>query len=149
MKIAIASDHAGYKMKESIIALITEMGHEITDFGASSEGSMDYPDTGFPAAESVSNGTNDLGVLICGSGIGMSIVANKVKGIRAALCQTEEIAKLAKEHNNANVLVLSGRFTDTQTNRAIVTMWLNTPFSNEERHNKRINKIKDYENNNK
>ena len=108
MKIALASDHAGYKLKEAIKEYLTE--YEVIDFGTNSTESMDYPDTGFKAAETVAKGKCERGILICGSGLGMSIVANKVKGIRAALCNSVELARLSRQHNDANILVLQGRF---------------------------------------
>ncbi len=138
MKIAIASDHAGYQLKEELKAAFPQ--HEFQDFGANSESSMDYPDTGYPAARAVADGTCELGILICGSGIGMSITANKVPGIRAALCGITDVARLSRMHNNANVLVLAGRFTATAYAIEIVKAWLETPFEGG-RHENRINKI--------
>ncbi|MCD4817438.1 MAG: ribose 5-phosphate isomerase B [Candidatus Cloacimonetes bacterium] len=142
MKIAIASDHAGFELKENIKNHLSN--YDITDFGAHTKESMDYPDTGFKAAESVSKGDCERGILICGSGIGMSIVANKVSGIRAALCQTKEFAELSRQHNNANILVLSGRFISHYLANDIIDIWLNTKFENR-RHQKRLDKIKKYE----
>lgn len=138
MKLAIASDHAGYTLKEAIIRAFPE--HEFLDFGAGNEESMDYPDTGFPAAEAVAEGECELGILICGSGIGMSITANKVPGIRAALCSITDIARLSRMHNNANMLVLAGRFTAEPYAVEIIKAWLETPFSGG-RHQNRIDKI--------
>lgn len=138
MKLAIASDHAGYPLKEAIIRAFPE--HDFMDFGAESEESMDYPDTGFPAAEAVAEGECELGILICGSGIGMSITANKVPGIRAALCSITDIARLSRMHNNANILVLAGRFTAAPYAVEIAKAWLETPFSGG-RHQNRIDKI--------
>ncbi|MBS3766603.1 MAG: ribose 5-phosphate isomerase B [Candidatus Cloacimonetes bacterium] len=143
MKIAIASDHAGYELKESIKKILSNF--HIVDFGADSAESMDYPDTGFQAAEAVANDTCDRGIVICGSGIGMSIVANKVQGIRAALCQTKEFAVLSRKHNNANVLALSGRFISKYLAKEIIQVWLNTKFDGG-RHKRRIDKITKYEN---
>lgn len=138
MKIAIASDHAGYDLKEKLKEYLNS--HDIIDFGTNSTESMDYPDTGFPAAEAVSTGEYEKGILICGSGIGMSIVANKVKGIRASLCNQKEIAILTRKHNNSNILVLPGRFLDYNTAIQIVDAWLNTEFEGG-RHQRRIDKI--------
>ena len=138
MKIAIASDHAGYQLKEALKQAFPQ--HEIQDFGTFSESSMDYPDSGYPAARAVADGTCELGILICGSGIGMSITANKVPGIRAALCGITDVARLSRMHNNANVLVLAGRFTATAYAIEIVKAWLETPFEGG-RHENRINKI--------
>ncbi|MCK9331987.1 MAG: ribose 5-phosphate isomerase B [Candidatus Cloacimonetes bacterium] len=138
MRIAIASDHAGYTLKEFIIRSFPE--HEFLDFGTNNEESIDYPDTGFPAAQAVAEGECEFGILICGSGIGMSITANKVPGIRAALCNITDVARLSRMHNNANVLVLAGRFTATHYAVDIVKTWLETPFDGG-RHLNRINKI--------
>lgn len=144
IRIAIASDHAGYELKEKIKQYLKD--YEIIDLGAPSTESMDYPDTGFKAALSVSRNDCSKGILICGSGIGMSIVGNKVKGIRAALCHTKEYAKLSRKHNNANVLVLAGRFISQYLAYEIIETWLKTDFE-KGRHLRRINKIKKYEEN--
>jgi len=138
MKIAIASDHAGFCLKEELMKAMPELDWK--DFGAFNKDSVDYPDTGKPAAESVASGECEKGILICGSGIGMSIVANKVKGIRAALCWMPEIAQLSRQHNNANVLVLAGRFTPVAEAMEIVRVWLATEFEGG-RHQRRIEKI--------
>ena len=138
MKIALASDHAGFPLKEAIKMYLKE--HDLTDFGCFNEESMDYPDTGFPAAMAVRDGKCHRGILICGTGIGMSIVANKVKGIRASLCHCEEFAILTRKHNDSNVLTLPGRFLDENIAIKIVDAWLNTKFENG-RHQKRIDKI--------
>lgn len=142
MKLAIASDHAGFTLKEELKKALPE--HTFVDFGTNSEASMDYPDTGFPAAKAVADGSCDLGILICGSGIGMSITANKVSGIRAALCGTTDVAKLSRMHNNANILVLGARFTAFHYALEICKVWLSTPFEGE-RHQTRIDKIKKIE----
>lgn len=142
MKIALASDHAGFELKEAIKGFLLD--HEIVDYGTFNKQPADYPDTGFLAARAVSRGECDKGILICGSGIGMSIVANKVKGIRAALCDNIQVAALASAHNNANVLVLPGRFIATWLAGQIIKAWLETPFAGE-RHQKRLNKISENE----
>ena len=142
MKIALASDHAGFSLKEKIKEFLTE--YEIEDFGCYNEESMDYPDSGFPAAEAVSRGDCDRGILICGTGLGMSYVANKVFGIRAALCQTAEFARLSREHNDSNILVLSGRFITHEKAKEIIQTWFHTDFAGG-RHQNRINKIIKYE----
>ena len=142
MKIAIASDHAGFELKERIKEFLTE--YEIVDFGSENSDSMDYPDTGFKAAEAVANGICERGILICGSGLGMSIVANKVAGIRAALCQTKQFAELSRRHNNSNILVLSGRFISEYLAKEIINVWFNTEFEGG-RHQKRLDKISNYE----
>ncbi|MBN1327555.1 MAG: ribose 5-phosphate isomerase B [Candidatus Cloacimonetes bacterium] len=142
MKIALASDHAGFELKEAVKHLLND--HEVTDFGTDSSAPSDYPDAGFIAAQAVASGRCDRGILICGSGIGMSIVANKVRGIRAALCHTPLIAGLSRKHNNANVLVLAGRFTASWLAGEIIKTWLNTDFEGG-RHQLRIDKIKEEE----
>jgi len=143
MRIIIASDHAGYKLKKSLIEFLDKK-YSVKDFGTDSEESVDYPDFGFSASEKVAQGEFDRGILICGTGIGMSIVANKVKGIRAALCNSVEIAKLSRQHNDANILVLAGRFMNKNLAVEIVKTWLNTEF-NGGRHKRRIDKIKYFE----
>ncbi|MBW6514032.1 MAG: ribose 5-phosphate isomerase B [Candidatus Syntrophosphaera sp.] len=142
MKIAIAADHAGFELKEAIKAAFPE--HEFSDFGTHSVDSMDYPDTGAPAARAVASGQAERGILICGSGIGMSITANKVPGIRAALCTNTDVARLSRMHNDANILCLAGRFTAIPYAREIVNAWLNTEFEGG-RHQNRIQKITDIE----
>ena len=139
MKIAIASDHAGFELKEAIKQAYPL--HEFVDFGTHDTASMDYPDTGYPAARAVANGECAFGILICGTGIGMSITANKVSGIRAALCMLTDTAKLARKHNDANILVLAGRFTAIPYALEIVSAWLDSSFAGG-RHQQRINKIK-------
>jgi len=145
MKIALASDHAGWELKEAIKPFLSE--HEVTDFGPEKPESMDYPDTGFSAAEAVSRGICDRAIIICGSGIGMSIVANKVKGIRAALCQTVEFARLSRQHNNANALILSGRFISSYLAKEMIDVWLSEKFL-AGRHQNRLDKITEYEKSN-
>ena len=142
MKIALASDHAGYELKEVIKEYLSK--YEVIDFGTHSTKSMDYPDTGFKAAEAVARGECERGILICGSGLGMSIVANKVKGIRAALCNSDELARLSRQHNDANILVLQGRFISKKQAGNIIKTWFSTEFDGG-RHINRINKIKKYE----
>ncbi|MDP2173799.1 MAG: ribose 5-phosphate isomerase B [Candidatus Cloacimonadaceae bacterium] len=138
MKLAIASDHAGFELKEALIKAFPE--HEWMDFGTGSTASMDYPDSGFPAAKAVSEGICEKGILICGSGIGMSITANKVSGIRAALCNCTDTARLSRMHNDANILVLAGRFTAVPYAIDIAKAWIQTAFEGG-RHQNRINKI--------
>jgi ribose 5-phosphate isomerase B len=138
LTIAIASDHAGYCLKNEIKQAFPE--NDWHDFGAFDNAPVDYPETGYPAAHAVADGSCAKGILICGSGIGMSIVANKVRGIRAALCNSIEIARLSRLHNDANVLVLAGRFTATPLALKIIKVWLETPFEGG-RHQARIDKI--------
>lgn len=142
MKIALASDHAGFELKEAIKEYLTE--HELIDVGTNSTESMDYPDTGFKAAEAVAKGECERGILICGSGLGMSIVANKVKGIRAALCNSVELARLSRQHNDANILVLQGRFISYNLAKKIIKAWFSTEFDGG-RHQRRIDKISKHE----
>ena len=138
MKIAIASDHAGFELKNAIILAFPQ--HEFIDFGTHSAQSMDYPDTGRPASQAVADGICAKGILICGSGIGMSITANKVSGIRAALCFNTDFARLCRMHNDANVLVLPGRFIAVPYAIEMVQTWLETDFEGG-RHQNRIDKI--------
>lgn len=140
MKIAFASDHAGFKYKKELSAWLKEKGYQILDFGTYVEDSVDYPDYAFPAAEAVASGVADLGVIICGSGVGMSIVANKVTGIRAANCCTAEMARLARQHNNANILTLGQRIVDIETAKDMIVEFLEGEFEGG-RHMIRVEKI--------
>ncbi|HPR17306.1 MAG TPA: ribose 5-phosphate isomerase B [Candidatus Cloacimonadota bacterium] len=142
MRIALASDHAGFELKEAIKADLGK--YEVVDFGAFSPEPVDYPDTGFAAAKAVVNGSCERGILVCGSGIGMSIVANKVPGIRAALCHSAEYAVLSRKHNDANILVLAGRFTSAETAKEIIAAWFATEFEGG-RHQRRLDKITKFE----
>lgn len=146
MKIAIASDHRGYSAKEQVTAFLTSGGHEVKDFGCASLESCDYPDHGIEAAEHVASGESEHGILFCGTGIGMSIAANKVAGIRAALCHDELTAELARRHNGANVLCLPADLLGTELMKRVVDVWLNTAFEGG-RHERRVNKITAYESN--
>ena len=140
MIIAIASDHAGYELKNNIKSYLEKKPLSVEDFGTFKNDAVDYPDYGILAARAVSQGKADKGILICGSGIGMSIVANKVNGIRAALCMTEEMAEMSRKHNDANILVLGGRMIDFDEAKKAVDVWLKTAFEGG-RHLRRINKI--------
>jgi ribose 5-phosphate isomerase B len=140
MKISLASDHAGFRLKEEIKARLTAQGHEVLDRGCDDENSVDYPDFGVLAARDVAGGESQRAVLVCGSGIGMSMVANKVRGIRAALCTSPELAEMSRRHNDANVLALGARFTDTALALRILDGWLSTPFEGG-RHQRRVDKI--------
>ena len=144
MKISIASDHAGFELKEKIKKYLLELGHEYEDFGTNSNESVDYPDFALKVAGSVAKKECDRGILICGSGIGMSMAANKVHGIRAALCCNVEMARLSREHNDANVLTMGARMIDENTAKDIVRVWLTTEFAGG-RHSRRVKKMRDIE----
>ncbi|MBL1407909.1 ribose 5-phosphate isomerase B [Sphingobacterium faecale] len=140
MKIAIGSDHAGFDYKEEIIAYLKELGHEVQDFGPSTADSVDYPDFAHPVATSIENAKNELGVLICGSANGVAITANKHQGIRAAIAWQNEIAALARQHNNANIICIPARFVDLDLAKKITQTFLTTDFEGG-RHANRVNKI--------
>ena len=144
MNIAIGSDHAGYSMKEDIKDYLTSLNHNFEDFGTDSIASVDYPDFAIKIAEAVASGKFERGILICGSGIGMSIVANKVPGIRASLCYNIYTAWVSRKHNDANILTLGARVISKDQARQIVKVWLETPFEGG-RHKRRLNKIKEIE----
>ena len=144
MKIALASDHAGYREKERLKPLLSELGVEFEDLGAISEESVDYPDYARRVAERVARGEAEQGLLVCGSGIGMAIAANKVAGVRAALVWSEETARLARQHNDANVLALGARTTPEAEIPKIVRAWFSTQFDGG-RHCARLEKIKQIE----
>jgi ribose 5-phosphate isomerase B len=139
-KIGMASDHAGYELKEALKPMLIELGYEIKDFGTHSTESMDYPDVAHPLAIAVENGDVDFGIAMCGSGNGISMTLNKHQGIRAALCWTPELAALAKQHNNANILSLPARFISVNDAKEIVKSYLNATFEGG-RHQRRIDKI--------
>lgn len=141
MKVYIGSDHGGFQLKEKIKGLLEEKGLEISDLGTQGTESCDYPDFAKAVAEKVASEPEAKGILICGTGIGMSMTANKAKGIRAALCHNEFTAQMAREHNNANVLCLGERVLDESTALKIVEVFLETGFSGEERHARRVKKI--------
>lgn len=140
MKIAIGSDHAGFALKAKIKQLLTDKNIEVEDFGAFSTDSVDYPDFAHPTSEAVENGKADLGILLCGSGNGIAMTANKHQNIRAAICWNTELAELARQHNNANVLVLPARFIPEALGLEIVEAFLNAEFEGG-RHERRVNKI--------
>ncbi len=144
MKVAIGADHRGYDAKCRIKAFLQESGREVRDFGTDSAKAMDYPDPAFAASAAVQSGECDIGVLLCGSGIGMSITANKVRGIRAALCHDELTAEMARRHNDANILCLPADLVGESLMHRIVEVWLKTSFEGG-RHSKRIQKIGDIE----
>lgn len=140
MRIAIGSDHGGFDQKTPIIAHLEGLGHTVEDFGPSDTASVDYPDYADPVARAVANGTADWGILICGTGIGMALVADKVAGVRAAPIQNVNFAHLFRQHNNGNVLCLSGRFVSLEDNLAIIDEFLTTEFEGG-RHAQRVEKV--------
>jgi ribose 5-phosphate isomerase B len=140
VKIAIGTDHAGYRYKEKIKGFLTEAGHEVQDFGTFSDESCDYPDFIFPVAKAVAEGAFERGIVLGGSGNGEAIAANKVKGIRCAVCWNTLSAEMARRHNDANVLSLGERMIYEDQLEAIVATWLETPFDGG-RHERRIQKI--------
>jgi len=140
MKIVVGSDHRGFQAKQLIKAIVAQLGHECVDVGTDSSDPVDYPDHAYLAAMAVANKEADRAILACGTGIGMSMTANKVKGIRAALCHDELSAQISRHHNDANVLCVSGDLIGEVLLRKIVEVWLSTEFSGG-RHLRRINKI--------
>ena len=145
-RIALAADHAGFDEKEKIKATLTEMGIDFVDLGTTSTDSVDYPDYALKVGRAVAGGEVDQGLLVCGSGTGMAIAANKVHGVRAAVAWSPEIARLAREHNNANVLSLPARFLNDEQAKDIVKAWFEADFEGG-RHERRVEKITDLEKN--
>jgi ribose 5-phosphate isomerase B len=145
MKLAIGADHGGYLLKEEIKVYLTARGIEFEDFGTFSEASVDYPQIAAKVAHAVANGTYERGLLFCGTGIGISIAANKVKGIRAAVCADEFSAEFCRRHNNANIFCLGGRVVTTEQAKKLVGIYLDTPFEGD-RHLRRVSQITDIEN---
>ena len=145
MKIALGSDHGGYALKCDIIQLLEKLGHEYKDFGCYSTESCDYPDFAGPAAQAVASGECDRGIVCCTTGIGVSITANKVKGIRCALLDNPMSARLTREHNDTNMMALGAAVTGEMLALEIVDVWLDTEFSHAERHQRRIDKVMAYE----
>jgi ribose 5-phosphate isomerase B len=141
MKIAIAADHRGHSVKEKVVALLSEQGHEVIDLGTNSSRSCDYPDLGFKAARAVAEKRVERGILVCGTGIGMSIVANKVDGVRAAVCNDELTAQISRRHNDANVLCLASDVLGEELMRRIVASWMSCEFERGGRHERRVRKI--------
>ncbi len=139
-RIPIASDHAGFELKERLRAALTELGYTAADIGTHSTASTDYADYAHPLAQEVAGGQAERGVLLCGTGLGMSYVANRYPGVRAAVAWTPEVAALARKHNDANVLVLPARFVSDEDAIAILKAWLDTPFEGG-RHERRVEKI--------
>lgn len=141
--IAIAADHGGFEYKQRIVDLLRERNYEVLDFGVTSDAPADYPDVARAAAEAVSRDEAYRGILVCGSGIGMEIVANKSAGVRAANCTSVEMARLAREHNDANMLAIGQRLVDWSTAEQMVEAFLLTDSSSEDRHRRRVSKIHD------
>lgn len=140
MRVSIGSDHAGFEQKQALVDYLKGKGHEVVDRGPANDDRVDYPDYAAPVARDVADGSADYGVLVCGTGIGMAIAANKMAGIRAANATCVQFAHLAREHNDANVLTLSGRFVTPSENEAIVDEFISTPFGGD-RHARRVGKI--------
>jgi ribose 5-phosphate isomerase B len=144
MKIAIASDHAGFEMKEKVKPLLKNLKHVVKDFGTNDKKPVDYPDFALKVANAVSKNKYERGILFCDTGLGMSIAANKVNGIRAVLCYDTETARLSREHNDANILTIGARVIDIEKAKGIINVWLKTDFLGG-RHLKRIEKIREIE----
>ncbi|MCY9591753.1 ribose 5-phosphate isomerase B [Paenibacillus chitinolyticus] len=142
MKIAIGADHAGYRLKDVIVPYLESLGHEVKDVGCNCEQSVDYPDYAVPVCDMVLNGQADKGILICGTGIGMTIAANKMPGIRCALVHDMFSAKATREHNDTNVLAMGERVIGPGVAQEIVKIWIETEFSHGERHENRLKKVK-------
>ena len=140
MRISIGNDHAGTLYKEAIVLLLENLGNEVKNYGTDSESSVDYPDFIHPVAKDIQSDISELGIIICGSGNGANMTANKYSKVRSALCWTKEIAMLAKSHNNANILSIPARFTSLEQAKQIVEVFLSTPFEGG-RHQNRIDKI--------
>ncbi|NBK98935.1 MAG: ribose 5-phosphate isomerase B [Erysipelotrichia bacterium] len=141
MKIAMACDHGAFEYKQEIKAMLETMGHEVEDFGCYDTTSVDYPDVVAPAVKSVAEHKNERGIVLCGTGIGVSITANKVDGIRCALVHDCFSAKATRDHNDSNVLAMGQRVIGIELAKEIVRIWVNTPFSNDPRHIRRIDKV--------
>ena len=146
--IAIASDHGGFSLKVDIVSFLKELGYEVNDMGPKNQNSVDYPDYGIRIAQAVTTNTNSRGIVICGTGIGMSIIVNRFPGIRGTLCSDLYTAKLCREHNDSNILIMGGRVVGYGLAREIVKVWLSTPFEGG-RHQKRLDKINQFDKSNK
>ena len=146
MHISVGSDHRGFKVKAKIIELLEQLGHSTSDVGTNDAGSVDYPDIASSVSQSVSEGASDRGILICGTGIGMAIAANKHKGVRAATCHDTVTAEMSRRHNNLNVLCLSADLFGERSVEPLLSTWLETEFEGG-RHERRLNKIADTETN--
>ena len=145
MRVYVGADHAGYQLKEHVERFVTDMGHEVVDVGTDDEDSVDYPDYAREVARAVAGGDADVGVLVCGTGLGMAIAANKVPGVRAVQASDPEMARMARLHNDANVLTLPGRYIGPEQAAEVVSAFLGTAFEGG-RHQRRIDKIVELEN---
>lgn len=145
MKISVACDHGGLALKKAVVDWLKQNGYKVTDYGTDSPASCDYPDYAVKAAEAVAEGVCDFGIVVCTTGIGISIAANKVKGVRCALCSEPLSAKMTRLHNDANMLALGGGIVGVNLGLEIVKTFLETPFSEEEKHVRRIGKIAEIE----
>lgn len=145
MRIGIGNDHAAVEMKEQIVAFLEELGHEVVNYGTDTNDSCDYPVYGEKVGRAVGDGDVECGILICGTGVGISIAANKVKGVRAVVCSEPYSAKLSKQHNNTNILAFGARVIGIELAKMIVEEWLNTEFEGD-RHQRRVDMISDIEN---
>ncbi len=144
MKVAIGSDHGGYELKNKVVKFLKEEGYAIEDFGTHSKETCDYPMIGFEVAKTVSEGRVERGILICKTGVGMAIIANKLHGVRAAACYDIDMAKSSREHNDCNVIVLAANYSDFKKSKEMLKIWLKTGFLGE-RHARRVKQIKDIE----
>lgn len=140
MKVAIGSDHAGFEVKEQIKGILAELGIDVIDFGTNSTDSVDYPEFGAKVGKSVSSGETDQGIVVCGSGTGIAIAANKVKGVRAVQAWSEEVARLAREHNDANVIAIGARVLTPDQIDKIIRAWFSASYEGE-RHQRRVDKL--------
>jgi ribose 5-phosphate isomerase B len=144
MKITIGADHAGFALKQQITDALRQAGHEVTDMGTNGTESCDYSDFGAPVARAVANGSADRGIVVCSTGVGISIAANKVRGVRAVLAYNPEEVQLSRQHNDANVLAIGAKYTDAATANQYVKVFLDTPFEGG-RHQRRVDKISQLE----
>ena len=146
--ISIASDHGGFSLKVDIVSFLNELGYEVNDMGPKNQNSVDYPDYGIRIAQAVTANSDTRGIVICGTGVGMSIIVNRFAGIRGTLCSDLYTAKLCREHNDSNILIMGGRVVGHGLAREIVKVWLSTPFEGG-RHQKRLDKINQFDESNK
>jgi ribose 5-phosphate isomerase B len=144
MRISIGADHRGYKLKEQLVPWLKSQGYEVTDEGSATADSVDYPDYALKVASKVSSGQADRGILVCATGVGMCITANKVHGVRATTCADEDVARLSRQHNDVNVVCLSGDKLDESAAQRVLDMWLETEFEGG-RHARRVEKIAEIE----